>query len=223
MQLVCTCLKHSDTVVPVLWLSASGTLSDDSCTVTWCSVTARRLDWQCVADSAVRQTYACFTGCVFMRGSEWSRDLCCVVVLICVNFICTCCGVCTCKTWNQSALVCLCVYGLDVLVGMFSTSAEACCVCRCVWLWQPPCPPRRLLSHAGCFCQCWAEAVTPQRFTVCLCCWSLCSWTCIFSAEQTAPCWLLRTVKRLISWRDLDFILIVLKCLKIILHENKWW
>lgn len=64
---------------------------------------------------------------------------------------------------------------------------------------------QELLSHAGCFCQCWAEAVTPQRFMAAAgCC---CSCTCIFPAEMTAPCWLLSKVKRFISWRDLDFYL----------------
>lgn len=183
-----------DTVVLVLWLWASGTLSDDSRTVTWRSVTARRWHWQRVADSAARQTYACVTGCVSARGSG-ARHLCYVVALICVHFICLRmlrCVCCLCIRLASNLRLCVCV---GVLMWWCSDVQRR--------VWRPvvsvvasvtltaSLSTQELLSHAGCFCQCWAEAVTPQRFTA-LCVRAADSWALVpafFPAEQTAPCW----------------------------------
>lgn len=141
---------------------------------------------------------------------KWSevnwRSVLHLVVFICVRFIhlYMSLGVCV-------LMVSTCVYecvGGCAHVVMF----------RCPgWVWKPVVSvvasvtltvspsTQELLSHAACFCQCWAEGVTPQRFAApCVCAADGCRWscTCIFPAEQTAPCWLPRTVKRSVSWSD---------------------
>ena len=152
---------------------------------------------------AARQTYACVTGCVFVRDL-WSL----VHWSVCILSGCTCCGACARSAWPQSALVCVraCAH-----VAMFRCSVRVLkpvvSVVASVTL-TASLSTQELLSHAGCFCQSWAEAVTPQRFTAlcALSCWRLSSCSCIFSAEQTAPCWQLRAVKTFIRRSDLDLI-----------------
>lgn len=123
-----------------LW--ASGTFSDDSRSVTWSSVTARRCHWRCVAASATAQTH-CVTGCVLVKMERSELEICvALVVLICVRFIYLymLLGVCL---WL--ALVCMSVW-VGVLMWWCSDVQDECrsllCLSLHLWLWQSLHPPR---------------------------------------------------------------------------------
>lgn len=188
-----------------LW--ASGTFSDVGRSITWSSVTARRCHWQRVAASATAQTH-CVTGCVLVKMERSELEIC--VAFGCIDMC----------AFHPSVHVawCVCVLMVSTCVYECVGGCAHVVMFRCPgWVWKPVVSvvasvtltvspsTQELLSHAACFCQCWAEGVTPQRFAApCVCATDGCRWscTCIFPAEQTAPCWLPRTVKRSVSWSD---------------------
>lgn len=170
----------------LLWLPASGTLSDDSYAVTRSSITARCSHSHCVAASVALQA------CSVLQVLHLSECEICVT-LIWVHVICL-------------HIPCMCVW-VDVLMRRCSLwASEPCCVfvsvVACVTLTISQ-SNQEGLSYAACFCLCCAGATSPQRV---MASWiwsadgSRSSSARIFPGEPTAPCWQLnRPVKEILS------------------------
>lgn len=130
--------QHSDIVVLVLWLRASGTMNDGSRTITWCSVMAQRLHWHC---GSILQAVCCKMKKWKMEQAKQGFPLQCPIDLWAFSQC-----LCTCYAINTSARtrVCGCAP-----VGMFSVNIEACCVCHCI------CDFDSLFDQPGAVVTCW--------------------------------------------------------------------
>lgn len=153
---------------------------------------------------AARRTHA---QVVCLSGGASKEEICCID--LCAFYLPLHVVVCVVLALSQHLCVCVCVVmwwcSVRVLKPVVSVVASVTLTASL--------STQELLSHAGCFCQSWAEAVTPQRFTA-LCVRAADGWAPV-AAEQTAPCCQL--------WSSyLDFIFIAMKCLKIILHGNHY-
>lgn len=190
-------------------LRASGTFSDDSCSVTRSSVTAHRCHWQCVATPATAQTL-CYRLCVC---ENWLSVLNCV----CFPSTTTCCFVLAFRClWRLCGWVCSCG---DVQMSWMSV--EACCVCHCICDFD---------SHPGAVVTCClllsvlstSRNSAEIRRSMCLCCWWL-SLVLRLCSPYRLDCPLLtaETRKAIYQLEWLRFYLIASHCLKMLLRDNK--